>query len=508
MDEFEKGYKNAIYQHSHGYSTEQGKEYVSAIKKEIDNLNESINQYEGYKTPSDRLKGNVAEQEQAGTYNINAAVKEEINRMEVPQSNKLASPDVQSNDGKTSAGLKYYKSTEETLRQQSKTYGERYEEYKRKSGNDISYEEYLEMNHIDKNTSPDTHLYQGQQLIIPREQFEELKKLLEENPELKEKYKNVIDSISDRIKSNDVESEPLTTEEAIQLAELAKEGDFDIEKFNKNFALKNVVEFSDILRKSAKSAISAATISVILDTIPTIYDIISNQLKGENIDSDVFLEKGFDCISVGGRAFIRGYISAFVSVGCFSGKFGSALQNIHPDAIAVVTVVMMNAIENGFKVYKGQMEKEELVDAVLRDTFSSCGYVLGVSIGKMTSVAIIKAIGTTMFGFIPVVGIFVGGIVGSMVGSFVYEKASNFVMAACVKKGYTLFGLVKQDYTLPIEIAQEIHEIVDIEQFEPDIVNIKQFEPDTIDIPRFEPEMVKIKLIKRGVISVGRVGYV
>jgi len=476
MDEFEKGYKNAIYQHSHGYSTEQGKEYISAIKKEIDKLNESINQYEGYKTPSDRLKGNVAEQEQAGTYNINAAVKEEINRMKVPQSNKLASPDVQSNDGETSAGLKYYKSTEETLRQQSKTYGERYEEYKRKSGNDISYEEYLEMNHVDKNTSPDTPLYQGQQLIIPREQFEELKKLLEENPELKEKYKNVIDSISDRIKSNDVESEPLTTEEAIQLAELAKEGNFDIEKFNENFALKNVVEFSDVLRKSAKSAISAATISVILDTIPTIYEIISSQLKGEKIDSDFFLEKGFDCISVGGRAFICGYISAFVSVGCFSGKFGSALQNVHPDAIAVVTVVLMNAIENGFKVYKGKMKKEELVDAVIRDTFLGCGYVLGVSIGKMTSIAIIKVIGTTMFGFIPVIGIFVGGIVGSMVGSFVYEKASNFVMAACVKKGYTLFGLVKQDYTLPIEIAQEIHEIVDIEQFEPAKVKNKQFE--------------------------------
>ena len=81
MDEFEKGYKSAIYQYSHGYSTEQGKEYIIAIKKEIDKLNKSINQYKGYKTPSDRLKGNVAEQEQAGTYNINAAVKEKTSRM-------------------------------------------------------------------------------------------------------------------------------------------------------------------------------------------------------------------------------------------------------------------------------------------------------------------------------------------------------------------------------------------------------------------------------------------
>ena len=83
-------------------------EYVASVNKEIDSLEQSINNFFGTKTPAKVLKGDIAEFWHAGTFNVNAATNESSHRAFVDRSHDFASPDI-STDFAPNFGLKYYR---------------------------------------------------------------------------------------------------------------------------------------------------------------------------------------------------------------------------------------------------------------------------------------------------------------------------------------------------------------------------------------------------------------
>ena len=109
---------------------------------------------------------------------------------------------------------------------------------------------------------------------------------------------------------------------------------------------------------------------------------------------------------------------------------------------------------------------------------------------------------------IPVLGYLVGSFVGSVVGSFVYSMGYNAVISFCVNTGFTLFGLVDQNYRLPDEIIESIgievfrYEKLAYEKFEPEKIPVEEFRPQRIEL-----ESLSIKILRRGVIGVRRIGY-
>ena len=72
--------------------------------------------------------------------------------------------------------------------------------------------------------------------MVPSDQIEKLRQLLKEKiatesarrPELAERYQDTLDKLTDRVRDSEGnESIPLSNDDAKEIAELAKEGDFD-----------------------------------------------------------------------------------------------------------------------------------------------------------------------------------------------------------------------------------------------------------------------------------------
>ena len=211
--------------------------YVNNVHNEILNFMKNLNDFKGFQTDINQLKGNIAEFWHSGTFNINAIARSSTNRTTVLQSNEFASIDIGSNFG-YDYGLKYYKTGVDSANQQAKSIFEKFKEYQAHSGKD-DLDKFLS----DRGLSYENinnPIYSGQYRIIPKEQLEEAIKYLEQKiakesiarPELAEKYRETLKMLRTKIEDGKgTESISLSTEDAKKIAELSKEGCVTEEEF-------------------------------------------------------------------------------------------------------------------------------------------------------------------------------------------------------------------------------------------------------------------------------------
>jgi hypothetical protein len=497
-----EGYK--IFQNSSsGYGAFQSETYIRNVEKEIEDLKNSINQFEGFMTPNDKLKGDLAEFWHSGTHNIDAAVKGAKERTWVYRSHEFASPDILSTSGKK-YGVKYYKNGSSSAKAQSMSYFERYMEYKAQTRSEISFSDFLRQRGISENdVLLHDPIYQGQVRIIPKEQLEAAtdflkKKIAEEaskRPELVKKYSETLNMLEIKIKSGKgSESIPLTEAEARKLAELAKKGDFDPVKYG--FTIEELIKFEYILQQSLKAGISAATISVVLRVAPELFAILNQLINTGEIDKENFKKIGLSAVQGGAEGFIRGSISAGLTTACISGQFGETLKAIDPAIIGAVTIIVLNTIQNSYKLARNQMSKAEFVDACMRDIFvTTCS----LTVGGITQ-GLIE---------IPVIGYLIGSFIGSIAASFIYDNVYKSFISFCCETGFTFFGLVDQNYTLPSDILKEMGvKTFEYEKFRSKTIELKKIQPKQVNLKSFYPKTLEISFIRRGVIGINKIGYV
>ena len=256
MSDFENGYK-FFESNSAGFvGANYTAGYVANVEIEIDKLVKDLNSFEGFKTASEKLKGDIAEFWHAGTFNIKAVVEGSKNRAWVDRSHDFASTDISTNFG-DNYGLKFYSSGQASAKAQAVSVFQRFNEYRSGGGSD-SLETFLlkrGYNEIDKILNDP--IYAGQIRIIPRDQLEEavswLQKMINtestRRPEQVQRYRETLALLTDRLKSSDgVESIPLSKQEAESLATLAKEGKVDSEKLG--LTPTEVIHFKNILKQS------------------------------------------------------------------------------------------------------------------------------------------------------------------------------------------------------------------------------------------------------------------
>lgn len=477
-------------------------EYVANVQSEIDALEESINQFLGDNTPAKQLKGDIAEFWHSGTFNIDAARNNSLNRVTVERSNEFASVDASSNFGKE-FGLKYYATAQDSAKQQAKSIFERFKEYQSKGGKD-DLDKFL----ADRNYTSDAVLndpmYQGQIRVIPKDQLEEAVEWLKRKiatekiirPEQIKRYQDTLDLLSDRISDNQGnESIPLSREDAEKLAVLAKEGKFEAEDFD--ITAPELLELEMLVKESLKAGLSAAVISIVLKVGPEVFKAISYLIKNGEIDEGQFKKIGFAAVSGGSEGFIRGTVAAAITTCCKSGLFGEALKKVDPGVVGAVVAVTMNTLKNAYQVAIGKKTRTELSQELIKDMFVTAASMAAGYVGQ----AILHDL--------PVVGYLIGSFVGSVVGSFVYNTGYKAAISFCVETGVTMFGLVDQDYKLPDDIIEEIGlETFDFDSFEAETFEVESFEPASFEFDKIEPDTLGIKMLRRGVISVSKVGYI
>lgn len=503
---FEKGYRSFEKNSSGLFGAVETGQYIYSVESEINKLTDDMNSFSGYNTNSNILKGDVAEFWHSGTHNIDAVVKGKNARTYVNRSNEFGSVDIDSNFGEE-YGSKYYKTGSNSAKAQATSVRERYEEYisklKRRGEEPPSFKEYCNQrgyNADDINNS----IYNGQLRLIPADQMNDAVKWLERKiaeesstrPEQVERYKETLKLLRDKIESSEgTESITLTENEAVKIAKLAKDGEFDPEEFG--LTTEDLIGYKDIFRESFQAGLSAATISMILKVAPEIYKSITALIKEGYINEDDFKRIGFAAVTGASEGFIRGTIAATITGVCKSGLWGVALKGVSPPMIGMITTISMNVMKNSFYVAKGEMDQSELIDILSREMFiGSCSLILG-------------GIGSALLIEIPVLGFMLGNFVGSVAGAFVYETGYKCFMSYCISSGYTMFGLVEQDYTLPKDVLESVGaKLLKFSELNYNKLDYKKLSYKKLEYKTLEYPSIDIKVLKRGVLAINKIGYV
>lgn len=505
MTSFEEGYYFfEKYSGSH-IAASLGESYVYNVQEAINSLIGDLNAFNGFQTKTDALKGDIAEFWHSGTFNIDAIVKDSKSRTYVDRSHEFASADVTSNFG-TNYGLKYYKTAQESAKQQAKSIFERFKEYQAQGGKD-SLDQFLSKRGFDDvETILNDPIYSGQKRIIPKDQLEQAtvwlkRKIIEEKskrPDQVERYQETLKMLTDKISDGKgTESVALTKEEAEKLAGLAKQGKIDDATLETlGISTHNLIEYEYVVKQAFKAGVSAATISMVLKIAPEIYKAISYLIKNGKIDEKQLQKFGFSALQTGAKGFIRGSISAAITTVCEAGVWGEMLKGVNPSVVGTVTVIAMNTLKNSFKVAGGEMQSRELANELIKEMFISTCSLIGGGISQS-------------FIQIPVIGFLLGSFVGSVVGSFAYNVGYNAILSFCIDTGFTMFGLVNQTYELPDEVMRSVgFDVFQYEKFICEEFMPEEFVTEEFCFENFEIESLSIGVLRRGVIEVQKIGYV
>lgn len=505
MNSFEAGYSYFEKQSGVYASALASETYVAGVQKEIDCLRDYLNSFNGFKTPTAALKGDVFEFWHAGTFNIDSAVKSQKSRVTVDRSHDLASPDITSNFGKA-FGLKAYNTGKDSAVQQAKSIFERYKNYQAQGGK-ASLEEYLAARGIKNPQSVlNNPIYQGQIRIIPKGQMQEAIEWLENKinkestirPEQVARYKETLQLLRDKIEDGKgTTSIAVSKEEIEQITNLAKEGKISEDIFRKlGLSTESLIEFKYIFQQSLTAGVSAAVISAVLKIVPELYKAIAYLIENGEVDPDSFKRIGVAAFEGSTEGFFKGCISAAITTACKAGMLGDALKSVNPAVVGAVTVLTFDTMKNAYLVSKGKMQRADLVDDLIKELFVSTCSLVGGGI-------------TQAFIHVPVLGYLVGSFLGSIVGAFAYHGTYQAILSICVDTGFSVFGLVEQDYQIPEEVLKE--EGLDV--FEPAAWSFDEFYPDSFCLDdftfeEFQPDGLDIQFLKRGVIGVRKIGYI
>jgi hypothetical protein len=541
MLSFEEGYNSFIRLFGTNIGAQGGATYVSQVEKTIGEIDKAFNQDlrfteqgEIIQTSIKKLKGNAAEFWHAYTHNIDAAVKGVGARAEVVSSHVVGSVDVQGNWEDSGYGLKYYKSAKESAKAQAEIYRAKYEQWASKYRNEgiepppankyfsDEYNKYL-TECAKANRTPQSFdevfpgvddlnnpLYLGQFRLIPKDQLKGAQKYLnrwlaeESNggrAEQAKRYKDALDNLTDRIKSNEgSESIPLSIEEAEELAQLAKDGNFDPAEWG--LTTEDLISAEYVMSQAFKSGLSAALISVVMKVGPEICSAICRLIKNGEIDVEDFKRVGIAAANGGAEGYIRGTIAATVTISCKAGHLGSVLKSANPSIIGAIIAVAMNTAQNACLMSFGKMSKHEFAEHCTQDLIAT-GFALGLGVAGGAAAAALFTPAATVFGYM------IGSFVGSVVGSFVHKGIYSCAISFCVENGSTFFGLVDQNYALPPNVLKEIGFRV----FEYETLKINRVEQKALKFRKFEdcmlePLKLDITYLRRGVIGVGAIGYI
>lgn len=477
-----------------------GDQYIKTVNSEIDDLVKKLNDMQGFKTNILAMKGDVAEFWHAGTFNIDAAVKDSDHRARVERSHAFASVDISTNYG-DKYGVKYNKLGIESAKQQAKSIFGRFKEYASEGGKE-SFEEFLSKRGYSEDTILSDPIYAGQLRLIPVDQLKDAigwlkRKISEEalkSPEHVKRYQETLDLLRDRINDNKGnESIPLSKEDAEKLAFLAKVGGIDPAELG--LTTEELIKFEYVLKQAFKAGVTAATISMVLKIAPEIMKAVEYLIKNGEIDKEQFKKTGFAVLGGASEGFLRGTVSAAITTCCKSGLLGNALKNIDPSVVGTVTVLVLDTMKNACKVAIGETTRYVMANDLIRQMFTStCSLTMG-AVGQ----AFIE---------IPILGFMIGSFVGSLVGSFVYQVGYKRVISFCVDTGFTMFGLVEQNYEIPDDVMAEIGiDVFNYEKFNYEKYKPTRFEYSKFLAESFDADLFDMHFLRRGVIGVSRIGF-
>ncbi len=453
-------------------------EHIKQVNQAIDQLAKNINEHPYQNMNVEQLKGFIAEEMHAGTFNIEAIRQRSDHRAWTLRENGYATVDIGTNFGKL-YGLKYSNTAKEAERMQATL-----------------------------NTETQMPKYQGQERLIAAEQVEEAKALayqrglkdIQNRPDVSQAHMDTKNHLVGKISDGEgVESKELSIDESKQIAGEAKKGLFDPEKhgYCKDPLLDEVC--IDYVNRAMQAGLTAAAITAITQIVPELYKAIDFLIKHGEIDLAGLQKSSKKVISASGEAFLRGSIAYGVEMAIQEGMLGEVLTQINPSIVGVAVTVILGTIKDSIMVAAGKMTATEMgakfVDAIV----VSSGYLVGTKIGGV--------IAQVFFPQLPGISYAIGSLLGCSL-AVVYNIGKKKLISFCVDTGFTCFGLVEQNYELPEAILHQmgVH-YIPIPRTEIQRTNVSKTST-AVQISTSNYETIDITILRRGIIGINRIGYV
>ena len=383
-DVFTRGWEHVTDTTSSELAVNVSAKYIDSVSDAIEKFGADVNASKGSARGVAQEAGFIAEKWHSDTFNIDAAAGSSSSIATVPGSNKLGSPDIQTNFGQE-VSLKYYDTASGSAHAQAMTVIERYSKYADSTNDPLSFQEYLDKNGYDKSEEAFLKgVYEGQTRIIPADQYDDAVKYLEERvttlkgnntkttTKLAGTYQETLENLSERLKDpKGTQSRPATKAEMEAVAELAMNGDFKPEDFG--FTLSQVITPKYIVKQAINTGEKTAAMNMALTLGPEIYLVLVKAIETGQIDKSDLDKMGIDAVIAGSEGFVEGSVSSAILIACQSGKFGSQFTNVSPDVVGALTVIVIDSIRYGYALSKGEITGAQYSDLMAEEIISSAG---------------------------------------------------------------------------------------------------------------------------------------
>lgn len=293
-----------------------------------------------------------------------------------------------------------------------------------------------------------------------------------------------------------------------------------------------------LIQQTLKAGATAAVVAAALNMIPIIINAISLLSNEGEFDREAFCELGYQSLSVPAKSFLIGCsTSAVINASNFLRLKDAAknavgakpLSGIQCSMIAIAVTILISAAEIAVMKALGKINRAEMADRIfdccLTSTLSIlAGYASQKVITQLVSAStqeafnalfttiVSKVFSATFTAALPafsVLAYLAGAVVGFAVAKLIHFAAKNVIISFCIESGCTFFGIVDQDYQLPKEVIDEMGlEVFDYEKFAFPVFQPDTFLPDTFEPDRFEYDKFGITILRRGVIRIGKIGYI
>lgn len=293
-----------------------------------------------------------------------------------------------------------------------------------------------------------------------------------------------------------------------------------------------------LINQTLKTGVTASVIAAVLSIIPIMINAISLLSEEGRFDHEAFCELGYQSLSIPAKSFLIGCsTSAVINASNFL-KLKDAAKNaieakpltgIQCSLIAVAVSILISTTEIAIMRAFGKISRAQMADRIfdccLTSTLSILtGYVSQKVITHLVSAAtqeafdaiftaiVSKVFGVTFTTALPVFSVLsylAGSVIGFAIAKLIHCATKKIIFSFCVESGCTFFGIVDQNYELPQEVIDAIGiEVFDYEKFEYDSFQADSFQFDTFSPDTFEYEKFGIRILRRGVIEFGKIGYI
>ena len=369
-------------------STNSVNNYVDTINTAIDNANkatiESITTKAGTINQNPNLDGFIFEEYHAGTFNVDAAVKQKSYHAEAL---------------KPELGETYGKNSIDIVIENSGKYVKKYSAKAYKNANETAKSFY------DKITG---YKYKFQSKLVPTDQTKE-----------------IVNSV-DKIKFDNVESKGITKTEIKNIQSELQSGN----KKTDIFSFKKDVNTISISKQIGKQAMVNGTMGL---GIGMVANIGANIITGKGLEAEEVIEAGIKTgASMGMATAVAAGIRVAVEKKVIPTVFSRVLTN---NTIGAIAAVSMDIIGTAFKLGSGEISLGKAVKDIGKSVgaaygaivASGWGYAGGMAIAGMIGLGTIGAVGTILGVGVAVVAGAVCATVGSKVAGAI---ASGIVAVA------------------------------------------------------------------------------